>query len=78
MHLKATKILRILLKKLCESHPWKLYLKYNSRFLQQVSSHVGSDDLKGGVEIDLDVFPESRRVIVSSRFRISDGLHDWG
>ena len=61
-------------------NPWleEIYLKNNPRFFQQVSSHVGSDDLEGCVEIDLDVFPEPRRVVVSSRFRISDGLHDWG
>ena len=53
------------------------YLKNDSRLFQQVSPHVGSNDLEGSVEIDLDVFAESRRVVVPCRFRISDGLHNW-
>ena len=54
------------------------HLKDNTRLFQQVRSHIGSDDLERGVEIDLDVLPESGGVVVSGRFRISDGLHDWG
>ena len=53
-------------------------MKDDSRLFQQVSPHVGSDDLERGVEVDLDVLAEPRGVVVPSGFRISDGLHDRG
>ena len=52
-------------------------MKDDSRLFQQVSPHVGSDDLERGVEVDLDVLAEPGRVVVPRSFRISDGLHDW-
>jgi hypothetical protein len=39
-------------------------LKDNSGLFEQVSPHVGSDDLEGRVEVDLDVLAEPRRVVV--------------
>lgn len=54
-----------------------LYLKNDSGLFQEVSSHVGADDVVIFVEQDLDEFAESRGVVVAGRFRVSYGFHYW-
>lgn len=50
------------------------HLKYHSRFLQQICSHVGTDDTVTVVKADLDVFPKATAVVISGGLCISDGL----
>lgn len=53
------------------------HLEDDSRLLQQIRPHVGPDDVEVLVEVDLDVLPEARRVVVPRRLGVADRLHDW-
>ena len=51
-------------------------MKYDSRFFQQIRPHIGSDNMKLLIKINLDIFPEPRRIIIPRRFSIANGLHN--
>ena len=46
----------------------------NPRLLEQVVGDVGTDLLAVGIEVDLQVLAEARRVIVAQRLRVTEGL----
>ena len=50
------------------------YLKDNSGFLQQVSSHVGSYNLVSLIKADFCVFPKPAAVVVAGGLGVPDGL----
>ncbi len=47
-------------------------LGHNARFLQQVLLDIGSFDRAVFVEADVDVLAETRRVVISHRFGVSE------
>jgi hypothetical protein len=49
-------------------------LAYYSRLLQQIVVDVCSHRLSLAVEVDLEIFSESRGVVVPQRLRVSKGL----
>lgn len=50
------------------------HLEDNARLLQQVSPHVGTDDVVVSAEADLDVLPKAAAVVVPRGFGVSNGL----
>ncbi len=56
--------------------PLLVRLEHNAALFQQVSPHVGTDDMQVLVEVDFDVLSEAGAVIVSRRFRVAYGLCD--
>lgn len=50
------------------------YLKDNSGFLQEVSSHVGSYNLILFIKTDFCVFPKPTTIVIAGGLGISDGL----
>lgn len=50
------------------------YLKDNSGFLQQVSSHVGSYNLISLIKTDFCVFPKPTAVVIAGGLGISNSL----
>lgn len=50
------------------------YLEYNSRFLQQIRPHVGTNDMESFIKANLNVFPKATAIVVSGCFSIADGL----
>ena len=53
------------------------YLKHNPGLFQQIGSHASTNYVKLLVEINLDVFAKSGRVVISGCLGIANGLHDW-
>lgn len=51
-------------------------LKNNARLLQQVRSHVGTDDVVTSAEADLNVLSKATAVVISSGFCVSNSLVD--
>lgn len=49
------------------------YLSTDSGLLQQVLLDLGSLDGSSLVEMDVDVFPETRRVVVADCFSVAKG-----
>ena len=47
-------------------------LVHDPGFLQKVLLDLGAFDGSGFVEVDVDVLPEPRRVVVANRFRVSE------
>lgn len=54
------------------------YLKDDSGFLQQVSSHVGSYNLISLIKTDFCVFPKPTTVVIAGGLGISDSLQNTG
>lgn len=52
------------------------YLKDNSGFLQQVSSHVGSYNLVSLIKTDFCVFPKPTAVVIAGGLGISNSLQN--
>lgn len=54
------------------------HLKHHSWFLQQICSHIGSNDTISIVKADLNVLSETTAVVISGGLRISNGLKRRG
>jgi len=51
-------------------------LEDQSRALQQICSDFGANDIRFLVEHDLNVFAETRRIVVTGRLCVTKGFHD--
>lgn len=60
--------------KVCQAN--RTDLKNNTRLLQQVCSHVGTNDVVTSAEANLNVLSEATAVIISSCFRIPNSLEN--
>ena len=52
-------------------------LTNHTRLLEEVVVDVRSDGLTLGVEVDFEIFSESRRVVVSQRLCVSERFEQW-
>lgn len=48
------------------------YLSDNPRFFEEIVGDVGTHRLANGVKLELEVLSESRRVVVTQGFRITE------
>lgn len=63
----------------CTVLPWttnQTDLKNNPRLLQQVCSHVGTNDVVASTEADLNVLSKATAVVISSGFCVSNSLEE--